>query len=243
MFARLARPVKKSMSRTEEIRAVPLWINGRAYLTMAPAFLDVCHAESGEILRRTPLCGPLEAQAAFASAEQAIPEWSALNLADRTAHLQALAAALGGYGTHFAGLLSAESGMSTDDANFEIAAAVLTLRQSAADAAIAGVTAILGDRQQPFLALLRHAVPALLAGSTIILKPSSHTPSALFALAELSARCNFPAGVVNVLHGDLAAIEGLFAIAALHRLHFVGEPTAAARVAAIAERYGKTLIA
>ncbi|HPP47463.1 MAG TPA: aldehyde dehydrogenase family protein [Accumulibacter sp.] len=231
------------MSRTEEIRAIPLWINGRAYLTMAASFVDVCHAASGEILRRTPLCGSLEAQAAFASAEQALPVWSTLTLADRSDLLLALAEALAAYTEHFAGLISAESGLPAHAAAAEIAAAVSLLKQSSSDDAAEGVVAILGDRQQPFLSLLRHAVPALLAGSTVILKPSPHTPSVLFALAELSARCAFPSGVINVLHGDLAAIEGLFAIAALRRLYFVGEPAAAVRVAAIAERYGKTLIA
>lgn len=243
MYARLTQPAKSSMSRTEEIRAIPLWINGHAYLTMAPAFLDVCHAASGEILRRTPLCGPLEAEAAFASAAQAIPLWSALTLADRAALLNALAESLAAYATHFAGLLSAESSLPAEEAATEIAAAVKLLQQSAVDEAAEGVIAILGDRQQPFLALLRLAVPALLAGATVILKPSPHTPSALFALAELSARCAFPAGVINVLHGDLAAIEGLCAIAALRRLYFAGEPAATARVAALAERYGKTLLA
>ena len=44
------------MTETDEILAIPLWINGHAYLTMAPAFFDVRAPRSGQIKRRTPLC-------------------------------------------------------------------------------------------------------------------------------------------------------------------------------------------
>ncbi|HNH24363.1 MAG TPA: aldehyde dehydrogenase family protein, partial [Accumulibacter sp.] len=85
------------MSHPEEIRAIPLWINGHAYLTMAPTFIDVRDAHSQQIKRRTPLCGSLEAQAAVAAAEQAQPEWSVRRAAERAALLSALAEALAGY--------------------------------------------------------------------------------------------------------------------------------------------------
>ena len=50
------------MRQTDEPLAIPLWINGHAYLTLAPAFLDVRNPASGEILRRTPLCGADQAR-------------------------------------------------------------------------------------------------------------------------------------------------------------------------------------
>jgi succinate-semialdehyde dehydrogenase/glutarate-semialdehyde dehydrogenase len=78
--------------------------------------------------------------------------------------------------------------------------------------------AIVSDDSAPLLGPLRHAVPALLAGATVVVKPSPKAPSAAFALAELSARSAFPGGVFNVLHGDLAAIEGLCVLSEVSRL-------------------------
>ncbi|NMQ28151.1 aldehyde dehydrogenase family protein [Candidatus Accumulibacter phosphatis] len=102
--------------------------------------------------------------------------------------------------------------------------------------------AIVSDDSAPLLGPLRHAVPALLAGATVVVKPSPKAPSAAFALAELSARSAFPGGVFNVLHGDLAAIEGLCGLSEVSRLCFAGDPALGAKVAEIAFRYDKPCV-
>jgi len=61
----------------------------------------------------------------------------------------------------------------------------------------------------PLLAPLRLAVPSLMAGAVVVIRPSPETPSALFALAELTARCGFPDGVLNIVHGGEAVVDGL----------------------------------
>ncbi len=230
------------MTECDEILAIPLWINGHAYLTMAPAFFDVCDPRSGEVRRRTPLCGANEALAAVESARQAQPAWAARTLEERAGLLAALADALAGYGEHFTGLIAEETGMDVVLAATEVEMALSALRAlttAAAATTDSGVVAIVSDDRAPLLGPLRHAVPALLAGAAVILKPSPKAPSAAFALAELTARSGFPGGVVNILHGDLAAIEGLCAAEAVSGLHFAGDPALGARVAAIASRYGK----
>ena len=60
----------------EDTLALPLWINGHAYLTMADAFLDVINPKTGELLRRTPLCGADAAGKAVAAAQAALPKWA-----------------------------------------------------------------------------------------------------------------------------------------------------------------------
>ena len=82
------------MTENDEILAIPLWINGHAYLTMAPAFFDVRDRRTGQIRRRTPLCGTDQALTAVASAQAALPAWAALTIAARATLLAALAAAL-----------------------------------------------------------------------------------------------------------------------------------------------------
>lgn len=78
-----------------------------------------------------------------------------------------------------------------------------------------GVVAVFGPYNFPGHLANGHIVPALLAGNTVLFKPSELTP----ATAELTVRCweqaGLPAGVLNLLQGGretgiaLAAQEGL----------------------------------
>lgn len=229
-----------------QVLAIPLWINGHPYLTMAPAFLDVCDARSGEVKRRTPLCGVIETRAAVDAARLALTAWSAKAIAERGALLGALGDALASYGGHFAGLIREEAGSEPAHAAAEVGSAISLLHAAASAqangaAGVAGVAAIIADASAPLLGPLRCAVPALLAGATIVIKPSARAPSAAFALAELSARCSFPGGVCNILHGDEVAVECLCACAEVRTLLVAGDAALRARVAAIAERHGKPL--
>lgn len=233
------------MTATDEILAIPLWLNGHPYLTMAPAFFDVRDPRSGEVKRRTPLCSASQAQAAVESATDAVPGWAALTSAARANLLAALADALASYAGHFANLIAEETGMDAAAAAADVDAALRLLRAASHDTATTranSVVAVVSDERAPLLGPLRHAVPALLAGATVVLKPSPKAPSACFALAELTARSGFPDGVFNILHGDLAAIEGLCSADAVNQLCFAGDPALGRKVAAIASHNGKTFV-
>jgi acyl-CoA reductase-like NAD-dependent aldehyde dehydrogenase len=230
------------MQEIDEPMAIPLWINGHAYLTMADSFFDVRNPKTGEVLRRIPLCGADAAGKAVDAAHGALAGWAAQPASARAALLVAVGEALESYADHFAGLLVEETGQEAAAAAAEVHAAVILLRGAAAVAvgeASAEVVAIVNDDTAPLLGPLSHAVPALLAGATLVFKPSAKAPSVLFALAELSAQSGFPAGVFNILQGDEAAVEGLCATHAVGALLFSGDPTLGARVEAIAARYGK----
>lgn len=191
--------------------AVPLWINGHAYLTLAPAFQEVCDPLSGKILRRTPLCGASEVQRAVTAAQAALSEWAARTATERAALLDALGVALSGYAGHFARLIVEETGKPAAMADAEVLRTVALLRgEMGGNAACpAGVVGIVGAPAATLLDPLRMAVPALRAGAVVIIKPSPETPSAIFALAELTGRCAFPAGVFSIVHGGEAAVDGL----------------------------------
>lgn len=50
--------------------------------------------------------------------------------------------------------------------------------------------------------------PALVAGNTIVVKPTSETPLATLELAELSIEAGIPAGVLNIVTGGGSALGG-----------------------------------
>ena len=231
------------MQTSDDPLAIPLWINGHAYLTMAASFFDVRNPKTGAILRRTPLCGPDVALKAVAAAQAALPQWTGQSPAARAALLAAVGEALAGYAGHFAQLIVDETGREPDLAVAEVSDAVALLRGAASAADSSGVVAVVSDDTAPLLGPLSRAVPALLAGATVVVKPSPKAPSPIFALAELTARNGLPDGVFNVLQGDEAAVEGLSAAGDVSVLLFAGAPALAARVGAIAARNGKSFAA
>ncbi|MBL8419732.1 MAG: aldehyde dehydrogenase [Dechloromonas sp.] len=217
-------------------KAIPLWVNGHAFLTVTEGFHEVVNPLTGEARYRVPLGGREEAVAAVAAARTARPLWAALTVQARQEALEALAVALDGYSGHFAGLLQAETGFAEDQVLAEVAAALAALRGAAVGES--GVVAIVVDATRPLAGFAEAAAPAWRAGATIIVKPSPRAPSAAFALCELSARAGWPAGVLNLMQGDSAAIEGLCR-ADIDRLVFVGAAALGAKVGAIADSAGK----
>ena len=215
----------------EGSKAIPLWVNGRAFLTMVSGFHDIINPATGEAIHRVPLCGLDEATEAVSAARAAQPRWADMGMQARRICLGNLADALEGYAGHFAKLISAETGFDAAQAGAEVASAVESLR--AAAVGDTGVVAVVVDASRPLAGLAEAIAPALMAGATVVVKPSPKAPSAAFALCELSSRAEWPAGVLNLMQGDTAAIEGLCA-AAVDRLVFVGEPELGAKVGAIA---------
>lgn len=216
-------------------KAIPMWINGHAFLTVTDAFFTVTDPTTGEALRRVPLCGAGEALEAAKAARAAQPGWAAMGVAARRICLGKLADALEGYGAHFAKLLKQECGFDDTRAADEVAAAVAALRDTGVGQT--GVVGLVLDASRPLAGLADAIAPALMAGATVVVKPSPKAPSAVFALCELSSRVEWPAGVLNLLQGDTAAIEGLCA-AGIDRLIFGGESALGAQVGALAETAG-----
>lgn len=220
---------------SEGPKAIPNWINGRALLTMADAFFDVTNPATGEAIRRVPLCGAAEAAEAVVAARAAQPQWAEMGMPARRVCLGALADALDQYAGHFAKLLTQECGFDEATAQAEVEAAVAAL-----NGAMVGQTGVFGvvlDASRPLAGFAEVLAPALMAGATLVVKPSPKAPSAIFALCELSSRADWPAGVLNLLQGDSAAIAGLCA-AGIDRLAYRGNAELGAQVGAMAEAAG-----
>lgn len=220
--------------------AIPMWVNGHAFLTVHDAFFDVTNPVSGEVVRRVPLCGAAEAAEAVGAARGAQPAWAEMGLQARRVCLAGLADALERYAGHFAKLLTQEIGTEEAAATAEVAAAIAALRGMAVGDT--GVFGLVLDAERPLAAFAEAMAPALLAGATLVVKPSPKAPGAVYALCELSARAEWPAGVLNLLQGDSAAIEGLCA-AGIDRLVYRGHAALGEQVGKLAEAAAVTFVA
>jgi aldehyde dehydrogenase (NAD+) len=72
-----------------------------------------------------------------------------------------------------------------------------------------GVCALITPWNWPMNQVLCKVAPALLAGCTMVLKPSEYAPFSAQILAEILDEAGVPAGVFNMIHGDGARIGPL----------------------------------
>lgn len=96
-----------------------------------------------------------------------------------------------------------------------------------------GLVGIVSTWNYPLSIALSDALPALLAGNGVLLKPAELTPfTALWCLEQLEA-CGLPAGLFQVVNGSGSAL-GETVIDEVDYIHFTGSTTTGREVAALA---------
>lgn len=180
--------------------------------------------------------------AAVACARGAFPAWSRTPLAERERHLRAFAVTLDTRKAALADAISREVGKPTWEAltevqtmitkvDFSVRAHAQRCAEFAGGPAVTrfrphGVVAVFGPFNFPGHLPNGHIVPALLAGNTVIFKPSEHAP----LVAELTAAAwrdaGLPAGVLNVVQGGRETGAALASHAGLDGLFFTGSSRA-----------------
>ncbi len=202
---------------------------------------------TGDIVWQGPAGDPV---AAVATARAAFPGWSATSLDERVAVIRAFAAAVGERAEAFATLIARETGkplwetrteVASVRAKVDISIAAQAERAGSRTGEVGGVRQVLRHRPHGVLAVLGpynfpahlpngHIVPALLAGNTVVFKPSELTP----AVADFMAACwdaaRLPTGVLNVVHGD-GALGKALAEGDIDGLLFTGSPRTGASLA------------
>lgn len=85
-----------------------------------------------------------------------------------------------------------------------------------------GVVAIFGPYNFPGHLPNGHIIPALLAGNTIIFKPSEFTPWVAETMMELWEKCGLPSGVLNMVQGGKETGQFLLNQTELNGIYFTG---------------------
>ncbi|HEV3354557.1 MAG TPA: aldehyde dehydrogenase family protein [Acidimicrobiales bacterium] len=211
---------------------------------------DVLNPATGEVYAQAPECSKEQLDAAMESSAKAYRDWKADEGVRREALRQA-AGILMSASQEIAPILTAEQGKPISDANIELIAAGMWLQYYADlevpreviqddDAAFAevirkplGVVAAITPWNFPVTLASWKIAPALLAGNTMVLKPSPYTPLSTLKIGEL-LRDVFPPGVFNVVSGG----DGLGALMTEHpiprKVSFTGSVATGKKVAAAA---------
>ncbi|MFK0310420.1 aldehyde dehydrogenase [Pseudomonas sp. NPDC090233] len=171
-----------------------------------------------------------EAIAAVEAAAKAQKTWGKLTSIERGDYLRAFADALEARAEQVGEALAWESGKSLGDASNEARYAAQITRYHAEWARRIegeiipsdtpdeklflhrepiGVVACLIPFNYPVYTLLRKVAPALIAGNTVVVRPSNNTPLSAFEIARAAQHAGLPAGVLNILTMDHATAASL----------------------------------
>jgi len=212
---------------------------------------------TGEVIWRQATAGPADVASAVAAARKAFPAWADLPREERIAVLRRYKDVLVARTATFAEALSRETGKALWETKAELGSMAGKVEASikaydertgehASDMAFGramlrhrphGVMAVLGPFNFPGHLPNGHIVPALLAGDTVVFKPSEETPLAGQLLVEALEAAGVPPGVVNLVQGGREVgqalidqeIDGLLftgsaAAGAFFRRHFADRP-------------------
>jgi len=197
-------------------------IDGQA--ATSPATLEAYNPATEEVITNFPDASRDQLEAAVAAARRAFPAWSSRPVEERQALVAKMGDAISAHAEDFFRLLTMEQGKGRAGAEWEIGGSAIWCQEIAKQSLPLHVAEKTDDRTVetrrvplgvigaitpwnfPVLLAIWKIAPALVAGNTMVLKPSPYTPLCTLKLGEL-LRDILPAGVLNIVSGgnDLGA--------------------------------------
>ncbi len=207
-----------------------------------------------EELGRFPITSAAEVDAAVARARAAQPDWGALAYRNRARYILKLRHALYDRQNELINIISDETGKPpfealstevfpvTDLMSYYAAKTEKILRDERFSLAVfrnkrsmityepIGVVGIISPWNFPFAIPTGEIVMALMAGNTVVLKPSEFTPLVSDAIGRLFASAGFPEGVFQVVQGDGSTGAALVE-SSVDKIFFTGSVRTGKRIA------------
>ncbi len=197
---------------------------------------------TGETVWQGNASTPADVDAAVARARDAFTEWSLSSLEDRIEIIRRYSELVTMHKQELAALISQEAGKVMWDALGEATAiankADISLKayeertgsREAVNGAIRsklshrphGVMAVFGPYNFPGHLPNGHIVPALIAGNTVVFKPSELTPAVAEKMMRIWEEAGLPAGVLNLVQGARETGAALAASHSIDGLLFTG---------------------
>lgn len=236
-----------------------LYVAGRWSDSAGREKIDVINPATEQLLGQIPAGTAADVDLAVNAAREALEGWANTPLEERVEFLRQIQAGLEARLDEIATLISLEVGTPLKMAqriqaglpvaeigSFIEAAAHLSLEEQIGNSTVCrepkGVVACITPWNYPLHQIVSKVAPALLAGCTVVLKPSEVAPLNAFLLAEVIAAVGLPAGVFNLVTGYGATVgEALAAHPGVNMISFTGSTVAGKRVATLAAQDVKRL--
>ena len=236
--------------------------------TAARQKIQSLNPATGEVLAEFEPAGEAEVESAVGQATKAFAGWRRMTVTERASHLFRIKDVLYSRRDEIARLITLEAGKPFVESilteimvvldsleyfgrrapNFLSSQPVphhnlaMKLKRGRLEFDPYGVIGIISPANYPFAIPFNEMIPALVAGNTVVLKPSEFTPQVGLAIRDLLNAAHLPPGVAQVIVGDGLTGRAL-AAAPIHKLIFTGSVATGKRVqVAAAERLLPTVL-
>src|SRR5881394_3436936 len=242
------------------MRDITHFIDGASVAGTSGRFGDIFNPNTGEVQARVALATAQEVDKAVASALRAQQTWSLVNPQRRARVMFDFKRLVEANMNDLAELLSSEHGKVIADSRGDIQRGleviefacgiphalkgeytegagpgidVYSMRQPL------GVAAGITPFNFPGMIPMWMFGVAIAVGNTFVLKPSEKDPTLPVKLAELMMEAGAPSGVLNVVHGDKAAVDAILDHPDIKAVSFVGSSDIAQYIYARGTAHGK----
>ncbi len=244
---------------TELVEHGQLFIGGELTDPLGKDVIEVISPHTEEVFGRVPHASPADVDRAVAAARTAFDEgpWPRMTLDERIAVVTRIKDGIAARYEEIGRVISSENGspyswsilaqalgaMMVWDAAITVARD-FTYEESR-DGALGrilvrrepvGVVAAVAPWNVPQFVAAAKLAPALLAGCTVILKPSPESPLDAYILAEITKEAGLPPGVLSILPADREVSEYLVGHPGVDKISFTGSVAAGKRVMEVASR-------
>lgn len=244
-------------SKVDSVRTVQHWIDGLSAASSQSRWMTVEDPVTGTPTTRVALGGRAEVDSAVEAAERAFPGWSATSPAHRGRIIHALGGAIEARQEELVEIECAETGKLRSDMLRAIADSVDYCHyfggivRSFAGEVIPlgpdrhaftthepfGVVGMVTPWNSPLTQAVRGIAPALVAGNTLVVKPSEFTSASTVMLAAMAVEVGVAPGVLNVVTGTGPTVgAALCEHFGVRKIVFTGSVTSGRAVAAAAAR-------
>lgn len=208
-------------------------------------FLQSFDPATGAVVWQGEETTPCQLEQSIQMALKAAPSWANRSLDERMAYLKSYEERLLHHQGHLAEVISKETGKPLWDAKGEVAALIqkISLSYTAykercpesntlvgknslhVEYRPHGAVAVFGPFNFPMHLPNGHIVPALLAGNTVLFKPSEKTPASGEALYRCFMEADLPEGVLQIVQGGKETGQALASHPSIAGLFFTGSIT------------------
>jgi len=230
-----------------------LFIGGKWVEPHSGRRIEIVSPDSEQVVASVAEADEVDMDRAVAAARKAFDEgpWQWFSPAERVARIERLVEALRRREPDIAAAWTAQMGGKTAIAPYLTSRGTQNLQEAAdlgktfpfftkADSPAApaayivqepvGVVAAIAPWNAPYMIMCAKLAPALLAGCSVIMKPSPETPMEAYIIAECAEEADIPPGVINLVPGHREASDHLVCNPGVDKVSFTGSTVAGKRI-------------
>ena len=189
------------------MKDLKMYINGQFCESSNGQWIDVLNPSTEEVISRQPEGTIDDVNRALDAARAAQKSWAKTPAIERAGYLLKMAEGIKKRENEFTEIIMREQGKTRAWAAIEVGATIAYFEYMATFARhIEGEIAGILPWNFPFFLIARKAGASLIAGCTIVIKPSQLTPENCTEFAKVVDETGLPAGVINIVTGKGSVI-------------------------------------